>query len=217
MFTKRDPQNERKARSKNDIPSLLERRKAFQTRTDSTKYFFLRSDEREIFFPWGPYLFFGARWAVVVPTDAMQRSLERDVRVYSWATFGLGWSATVYLFARGVGAYVLVLAALFVPLIIYTVFVKRRVRGLARIPARDSALLLARRLGQEKLWGQVVLGFFGFAGFAFFLVAGIIKHRPLAYAFPGWWAAWLSVGLLLANSVLALRGLRMLATDRGRI
>ena len=113
-------------------------------------------------------------------------------------------------------AYVLVLAALFVPLIIYTVFVKRRVRGLARIPARETPSCWLG-LGQEKLWGQVVLGFFGFAGFAFFLVAGIIKHRPLAYAFPGWWAAWLSVGLLLANSVLALRGLRMLATDRGRI
>ena len=111
--------------------------------------------------------------------------------------------------------HVLVLAALFVPLIIYSVFVKRRVRGLARIPARESVLLLARHLGQEKLWGQVFLGFFGFAALAFFAVAGIIKHRPMAYAFPGWWAGWLLVGLLLANSVLALRGLRMLATDRG--
>jgi hypothetical protein len=150
-----------------------------------------------------------------VPTDAMRRSLERDVRVYYWATFGLGLIATAYLFARGVGADVLVLGAMLVPLIIYSVFVKRRVRGLACIPARESVLLLARRLGQEKLWQQVFLGFFGFAAFAFFLVAGIIKQRPLAYAFPGWWAAWLLVALFLANSVLALRGLRMLATDRG--
>lgn len=215
MITKRQPQNGKKARPKNGTSSLLEIRKAFQTRIDPTKYFFLRSDDREIFFPWGPHLFFGARWAVVVPTDAMRRSLERDARVYSWATFGLGWSATVYLFARGVGAYVLVLAALFVPLIIYSVVVRRRVRGLARISARESVLLLARRLGQQNLWQQVFLGFFGFAGFAFFLVAGIIKQRPSAYAFPGWWAAWLLVALFLANSVLALRGLRMLATDRG--
>jgi hypothetical protein len=196
---------------------LPERRKAFQTRTDPAKYFFLRSDDRELFFPWVPCLFFGARWAVVVPTDAMRRSLERDVRVYSWATFGLGWSATAYLFARGVGADVLVLGALFVPLIIYSVVVRRRVRGLARIPARESVLLHAQRLGQEKLWGQVFLGFFGFAAFAFFAVAGIIQQRPLAYAFPGWWAAWLLVALFLANAVLALRALRMLPTDRGEI
>jgi hypothetical protein len=180
----------------------------FKTRIDLTKYFFLRSDDREIVFPWGGHLFFGARWAFVIPTDAMRRSMERDVRIYFWANIGIFAAACVL--ARWVGSHVLILAGLVVPSIIYGAFVKRRVRGLARIPARESVVLFARHLGQEKLWQQVFFGFFTFAVAVFFLAAGIIKNRPLT--FPGWWLGCLLVAFFLANSVLALRGLRMLPT-----
>jgi hypothetical protein len=89
----------------------------------------------------GGHLFFGAGWAFVIPTDAMQRSLERDVRIYFWAN--IGFFAAAWVLARWVGFHVLVLADLVVPSIIYGAFVKRRVRGLARIPAeRASSCLL---------------------------------------------------------------------------
>ena len=140
------------------------------------------------------------------------RHWKRDVRVYFWAN--LGFFAAAYALARWVGSDVLVLAGLVVPSMIYGACMRRRVRGLARIPARESVLLFARHLGQEKLWQQVFLGFFGFAAYAFFWIGGIIKNRPLT--FPGWWLGWLLVAFFLANSVLALQVLRMLPTDRGQ-
>jgi hypothetical protein len=195
------------------MASPLETRKPFKTKTDLTKYFFLRSDDREIFFPWAGHLLFGARWAFVVPTDAMQRSLERTVRVYNWAS--LGFFAAAYAVALWVGSHGLVLLSLglVVPWIIYSLFVKRRVRGLARIPARESVLLFIRHLGREKLWGFVFAGFFIFAAAAFLFIAGIINKRPAT--FPGWWLGWIFAAFFLAHSALALLALRMLPTDRG--
>jgi hypothetical protein len=160
----------------------------------------------------GPLFFFEASWAVVVPTDTVQRSLERDVRVYAWANFGLGIFVMVYLLAHVVGAYIFGLAACSVPLIIYSVFMKRRVRDLTRIPTSESVLLLARRVGREKLWQQVYLGFFGFASYVFFFFGAIIKKHPLPFGES--WLGWILVAWFLANSILALRGFRMLPKDR---
>ena len=91
----------------------------------------------------------------------------------------------------------------------------RRVREAARSRSRphsgrESVVLFAGHLGQEKLWQQVFFGFFTFAVAVFFLAAGIIKKRALTS--PGWWLECLLVAFFLANSVLALRGLRMLPT-----
>ena len=90
---------------------------------------------------------------------------------------------------------------------------KRPGEGLARIPARESVLLFARHLGQEKLWQQVFLGFFGLF---LRLLLDRRHHKKSPPDIPGWWLGWLLVAFFLANSVLALQVLRMLPTTAGK-
>jgi hypothetical protein len=109
------------------------------------------------FFPWAFLNVLGSLWAFEVPTVKSISSLSRQVRVYHFASYIL------LLVAVPLGTWLklvwpCVAVSVIVPLVVYSIFIHRRMTTLVRIPLRHSVAIFAVKLGAVRLWQNVFLG-----------------------------------------------------------
>jgi hypothetical protein len=124
---------------------------------DPAQNHFAESPHGSVFFPWAAFFACGAPSAFEVPTDETRRLLSRQVRWYHFSTlvllviavptgvsFNLGWPC---------------LAASFIlPLIGYSICVRRITKTLVRIPLQESLALFAVKTGAVRLWQNIMFG-----------------------------------------------------------
>lgn len=162
---------------------------------DPARHYFAVFRDGAPFFPLPRLLVLGSVWAFKVPSLESAKALVRIARIYEYGSI-LSLAVAIPI---GIATHLVwpcYVTALVVSLLAFFAIASRNAGELPRIPVSESIAIFAAKVGEVRLWQNVLLG-------AFFLIITV-------WFFPPGWLGWTLFAMNIAmfiNSALAIAAL----------